>query len=92
VVVAGDLGVRKAVGRAYLDGAMPSEERTRELTAHWGAAAGVVQELALFDLNDEQSRIGAAQATPSQRTTPVRISGTTTATTSAGKPKFQTIK
>lgn len=87
VVVAGDLGVRKAVGRAYLDGAMPSEERVRELTAHWGAAAGVVQEIALFDLNDGQPRAGAIS---SQRTTPVRISGTNTvATTSAGKPKTQ---
>jgi DNA-3-methyladenine glycosylase II len=91
VVVAGDLGVRKAVGRAYLDGAMPSEERTRELTAHWGAAAGVVQELALFDLNADQSRIEAAQAASPQRTTPVTTSGTTAATTSAGNPKTQSI-
>lgn len=50
VVVAGDLGVRKAVGRAYCDGAMPSEQETRDLTAHWGAAAGVAQQLLLHDL------------------------------------------
>jgi DNA-3-methyladenine glycosylase II len=50
VVVAGDLGVRKAVGAMYLDGAMPSEARVRELTAHWGAAAAVAQELALHAL------------------------------------------
>ena len=37
-VVAGDLGVRKAVGRMYLDGRMPSEDEVRRLTAHWGAS------------------------------------------------------
>jgi DNA-3-methyladenine glycosylase II len=51
VVVAGDLGVRKAVGTAYLGGAMPSEEQVRALTAHWGAAASVAQELLLYALN-----------------------------------------
>jgi DNA-3-methyladenine glycosylase II len=50
VVVAGDLGVRKAVGAMYLDGAMPAEAQVRELTAHWGAAAGMAQELALHAL------------------------------------------
>jgi DNA-3-methyladenine glycosylase II len=49
-VVAGDLGVQKAVGRLYLDGRMPSEDEVRALTAHWGAAAGAAQELALADL------------------------------------------
>jgi DNA-3-methyladenine glycosylase II len=49
-VVAGDLGVRKAVGRLYEAG-MPSEEETRSLTAHWGEAATVVQALALQDLH-----------------------------------------
>ncbi len=48
-VVAGDLGVRKAVGRMYEAG-MPSEDETRRLTAHWGDAATVVQALALHDL------------------------------------------
>jgi DNA-3-methyladenine glycosylase II len=49
-VVAGDLGVRKAVGRMYLNGQMPSEDEVRHLTAHWGAAATHVQALALHDL------------------------------------------
>ncbi|MBV9120444.1 MAG: DNA-3-methyladenine glycosylase 2 family protein, partial [Chloroflexi bacterium] len=44
VVVAGDLGVRKAVGRWYLGGEVASETQVRELTAHWGAAAGVAQQ------------------------------------------------
>lgn len=48
-VVAGDLGVRKAVGRLYGAG-MPSEDETRHLTEHWGGAATVAQALALHDL------------------------------------------
>jgi len=48
-VVAGDLGVRKAVGRLYGSG-MPSEDETRRLTQHWEGAATVVQALALHDL------------------------------------------
>jgi DNA-3-methyladenine glycosylase II len=51
VVVAGDLGVRKAVGAAYLGGALPTEDQVRELTAHWGAAACLAQELLLYALN-----------------------------------------
>ena len=49
-VVAGDLGVRKAVGRLYDAGPLPREEHVRGLTAHWGVAATVVQALALHDL------------------------------------------
>lgn len=49
-VVAGDLGVRKAVGAAYCHGNLPSEAAVRELTAHWGAAAGVAQQLLLHGL------------------------------------------
>lgn len=49
-VVAGDLGVRKAVGRMYGTAAMPAEEEVRRLTAHWGSAASVIQVFALHDL------------------------------------------
>jgi DNA-3-methyladenine glycosylase II len=52
-VVAGDLGVRKAVGAAYLGGRMPSEAEVRALTAHWGPAAGVAQQLLLHWLSTE---------------------------------------
>ena len=52
VVVAGDLGVRKAFGLAYLDGRMPSESEVRALSAHWGAAAGVAQQLLLHALSE----------------------------------------
>jgi DNA-3-methyladenine glycosylase II len=50
-VVAGDLGVRKAIGAAYCNGNLPSETDVRELTAHWGAAAGVAQQLLLHALS-----------------------------------------
>jgi DNA-3-methyladenine glycosylase II len=50
VVAAGDLGVRKAVGQGYFGGRMPSEAEVRQATAHWGAAAGVAQQLLLDDL------------------------------------------
>ena len=49
-VVAGDLGVRKAIGLLYRDGALPSEAQVREATARWGAAASIAQGLALHAL------------------------------------------
>ena len=49
-VVAGDLGVRKAVARMYGSEILPTEDEVRRLTAHWGAAATHVQALALHDL------------------------------------------
>jgi DNA-3-methyladenine glycosylase II len=59
-VVAGDLGVRKAVGAAYLDGRMPSEAEVRALTAHWGPAAGVAQQLLLHWLSAETTATRSA--------------------------------
>lgn len=50
VVVAGDLGVRKAVGAAYLGGGMPSEAEVRAATAHWGGGAAVAQAVLLHTL------------------------------------------
>jgi DNA-3-methyladenine glycosylase II len=49
-VVAGDLGVRKAVGRLLEMPMLPSETEVRRATAHWGAAATHAQALALHDL------------------------------------------
>ncbi|HZT96796.1 MAG TPA: hypothetical protein VFB34_08160 [Chloroflexota bacterium] len=49
-VAAGDLGVRKAVGRAYLDGAMPSEQQVREIAMDWGESASIAQTLLLHGL------------------------------------------
>jgi DNA-3-methyladenine glycosylase II len=60
-VVAGDLGVRKAVGAAYLDGRMPSEAEVRAVTGHWGPAAGVAQQLLLHWLSHEAPGRGGPQ-------------------------------
>jgi DNA-3-methyladenine glycosylase II len=49
-VVAGDLGLRKAVGLAYLNTRLPDEREVRQATAHWGDSAGVAQQLLLHAL------------------------------------------
>lgn len=46
VIVAGDIALRKAVGRLYGVG-MPSEDEVRRLTAHWQDAALIAQQLVL---------------------------------------------
>jgi DNA-3-methyladenine glycosylase II len=51
-VVAGDLGVRKAVGLAYLGTPLPSEAEVRRATAHWGESAGTAQALLLHALGE----------------------------------------
>jgi len=51
-VVAGDLGVRKAVGLAYLGTPAPSEAEVRAATVHWGASAGAAQALLLHALGE----------------------------------------
>ncbi|MDQ6670514.1 MAG: hypothetical protein M3069_07125 [Chloroflexota bacterium] len=51
-VVAGDLGVRKAVGLAYLGTPAPSENQVRELTAHWGESSSVAQAVLLQALGE----------------------------------------
>jgi DNA-3-methyladenine glycosylase II len=66
-VVAGDLGVRKAVGAAYLGGRMPSEAEVRAVTAHWGPAAGAAQQLLLHWLSVEAPGRGGPRQ-PATRT------------------------
>ncbi len=51
-VVAGDLGVRKAVGLAYLDDPRAPEAAVRAATAHWGESAGIAQALLLHALGE----------------------------------------
>jgi len=51
-VVAGDLGVRKAIGLAYLATPLPSEADVRRATAHWGASASAAQALVLHALGE----------------------------------------
>jgi DNA-3-methyladenine glycosylase II len=59
-VVAGDLGVRKAVGLAYLGTpVLPSEMEVRALTAHWGESASVAQALLLQALGEGALRLPA---------------------------------
>lgn len=50
VVVSGDLGVRRAVGTAYLGVPLPSPDEVRRATAHWGDAANAAQQLLLHAL------------------------------------------
>jgi DNA-3-methyladenine glycosylase II len=52
-VVAGDLGVRKAVGIAYCGGTRPIESEVRRVTAHWGESAAVAQALLLHALAEK---------------------------------------
>jgi len=60
-VVAGDLGVRKAVGIAYAHGRMPSEPEVRQLTGHWGSSAGVAQQLLLHALSEGELELVLGQ-------------------------------
>jgi len=66
-VSAGDLGVRKAVGIAYLGGAMPTPEEVRRATAHWGGAAALAQGLLLHAQHEKTLHayaIGASHSLP----------------------------
>jgi DNA-3-methyladenine glycosylase II len=61
-VSAGDLGVRKAVGIAYLGGAMASPQEVRQATAHWGRAAALAQGLLLHAQHERTLHAYAATA------------------------------
>jgi DNA-3-methyladenine glycosylase II len=52
-VSAGDLGVRKAVGIAYLGGTMASPAEVRRVTAHWGRTAALAQGLLLHAQHEQ---------------------------------------
>lgn len=65
-VSAADLGVRKAVGKAYFGGRMPTPDEVRRATAHWGAAAGLAQEL-LLHAQHQRTLEAAAGALPTPR-------------------------
>lgn len=67
-VVAGDLGVRKAVGIAYRRGVMPPEDKVRRLTAHWGRAAAHAQALLLHALGEKQLEAIIADSRLPQKT------------------------
>jgi DNA-3-methyladenine glycosylase II len=59
-VSAGDLGVRKAVGIAYLGGTMATPEEVRRATAHWGGAAALAQGLLLHAQHEKTLHAYAA--------------------------------
>jgi DNA-3-methyladenine glycosylase II len=59
-VVAGDLGVRKAIGIAYRNGVMPSEGEVRELTSHWRESSAHAQALLLHGLGERELEALAA--------------------------------
>jgi len=61
-VVAGDLGVRKAIGLAYSGGVMPAADEVRRLTAHWGAAAATAQAMLLHALAEKTLPLGRTAA------------------------------
>jgi DNA-3-methyladenine glycosylase II len=58
VVVTGDLGVRRAVGLAYLDDPRAGPEAVRRATAHWGEAANAAQQLLLHAMAEGALRPG----------------------------------
>lgn len=72
VVVAGDVGLRKAVGMLY-GAAMPTELEVRRLTAHWGEAAHLAQQFALESLAPAPAApVPPPAAVPTPRTLPNR--------------------
>jgi DNA-3-methyladenine glycosylase II len=66
-VSAADLGVRKAVGTAYLGGSMPTPEQVRQATRHWGAAAALAQGLLLHAQHEKTLHAYAAANCQSKR-------------------------
>jgi DNA-3-methyladenine glycosylase II len=66
-ISAADLGVRKAVGIAYLDGSMPTPEEVRRATSHWGAAAALAQGLLLHAQHEKTLHAYAAANSQAKR-------------------------
>ena len=52
-VVAGDLGVRKAIGIAYCGAEIPSPDEVGRVTAHWGAATTTAQAMLLHAMAEK---------------------------------------
>jgi DNA-3-methyladenine glycosylase II len=84
-VVAGDLGVRRAIGIAYCGGAMPPIDDVRRITAHWGAAAATAQAMLLHALAEKTLPLGRPIADVAAEPTvpPVAIRRNTIRRTSA---------
>lgn len=84
VVVAGDIAVRKAVGRLYGAG-MPSEDEARTLTAHWRDATPMAQQLVL-----ETSAGPSTESPPNEPKEGDTTCGGTARTARNPKPAHQT--
>lgn len=69
-VSAGDLGVRKAVGIAYLGGTIATREEVLHATSHWGRAAALAQGLLLHAQHEKTLHAYASNNFPS--TAPAR--------------------
>ena len=67
VIAAGDLGVRKAVGKFYFDGQAPSIEEVRTFAARWGAFQSLVVHYLLAGLRWPDLPAPAAPRTPARR-------------------------
>jgi DNA-3-methyladenine glycosylase II len=64
VIAAGDLGVRKAVGRFYFDGQTPSIEEVRTFAARWGVFQSLAVHYLLAGLRSADLPPIAASPTP----------------------------
>ncbi len=69
-----DLGVRKAIGKIYFRGQMPSPEEVREATAHWGGASAMAQGLVLHAQHERtlEAEAGATPIKPLAAKSPTR--------------------
>jgi DNA-3-methyladenine glycosylase II len=69
-VSAGDLGVRKAVGIAYLGGTIATRVEVLHATSHWGRAAALAQGLLLHAQHEKTLQIYAANTSHSTALAP----------------------
>jgi DNA-3-methyladenine glycosylase II len=67
VIAAGDLGVRKAMGKFYFNGQAPSIEEVRPFAARWGAFQSLVVHYLLAGLRWPDLPAPAAPLTPARR-------------------------
>ena len=67
VTAAGDLGVRKAVGKFYFNGQAPSIEEVRTFAAHWGAFQSLAVHYLLAGLRWPDLPVPAASPIPARQ-------------------------
>jgi DNA-3-methyladenine glycosylase II len=67
VIAAGDLGVRKAVGKFYFNGQAPSSEEVRTFAARWGAFQSLAIHYLLAGLRCPDLAVPSTQPIPLQQ-------------------------